>query len=141
MDAETSPTSRVVASVPAYGARYAAIVAKTGMSRPEVDAGLKTALERRMLIQMPDGRFIHPLRPVDPEPDKKPAKTPAKRAPRRQYAPREPDARGWWKCTFCGAHKPVNQFRLTWACRPRSWCRPCERADSKQRMQTTRRAK
>jgi len=49
VDAETSPTSRVVAAVPASGARYAEIVAASGLSREAVDSGLQGALRARLL--------------------------------------------------------------------------------------------
>ena len=58
MDAESSPTSRVVAAVPAGGATWAAIAHRTGMGSDLVDAGLLGALRARLLIK--SGKVFYP---------------------------------------------------------------------------------
>jgi len=58
VDAESSPTSRVVAAVPAGGATWAAIAHRTGMGSDLVDAGLLGALRARLLIK--SGKVFYP---------------------------------------------------------------------------------
>lgn len=57
MDAETSPTSRVVAAVPAQGATWAEIKQKTGLPSEAVDAGLLAARRAKLLVPIA-GRFV-----------------------------------------------------------------------------------
>ncbi len=85
MDAETSPTSRVVAAVPAHGATHAEIVRKTGMSREAVDSGLRGAIRARVLRQV-EGKYFPARALKRPKDDPLPATCPKpkpKRTPPR----------------------------------------------------------
>lgn len=58
MDCEARGNTRVMAAVPAYGARYADIVRKSGLGREQVDAILLGLVEARLLKRWSDGRYF-----------------------------------------------------------------------------------